>query len=526
MDGTSAVVDDEDSGSVATATRPDDRTVQNPATALVGSDPLPGRRVRDARSATTLVALLVGIGIVVALVGSLGSALIPLISQEYGRSVAGTQWVLTATLLVGAISTPVLGRLAGGPHRRVIILGGLALIAIGAGLCTVGGAYLSIVIGRALQGVGIGLMPVAIAVAHDHLPTERVASSVALLSVTTALGVGVGYPIIGFVASRFGLRPTFAIVTLAAVAVLLIAHRTIPSNIGAAKSRLDIVGAGLLAAALVAIILGLSHVPTWGFDGREFWLCLAIASVSGLGWVWRELRVSRPLVGIRSLGHPQVAVAHLAALLGGLGMFLLFGALVSYVQMPTSTGYGMGHSALVAGVLLVPFSLMSYAASRQLPLLDRLVGARWTMPVGCIFYLASTAVFAIARSSIGALVIVSACAGFGVGVVLASLPRMLVDNVGSSEVGSALGFSQVLRTAGGAFGSAIFAVLLAIHTPSGALAPEEPGFVVVALASGVVWVLLLVVTVPWGTWRGAVRRGVVHSGGDRVPLPVDAPRLP
>ena len=65
-----------------------------------------------------LVPVLVFLGMVVAVISSLGSPLVPTIASVDHVSLSDAQWSLTITLLVGAVATPTMGRLGDGPHRR------------------------------------------------------------------------------------------------------------------------------------------------------------------------------------------------------------------------------------------------------------------------------------------------------------------------------------------------------------------------------------------------------------------------
>src|SRR5690606_38465880 len=111
---------------------------------------------------------------------------------------------------------------------------------------------------------------------------------------------------------------------------------------------------------------------------------------------------------------------------------------------------GMGHTVFVAGTLLLPFSVMTFTASRSMDMLGRRLGERWVTPLGCAIYLGSVVVFLVGHHSIAALVVMSTGSGFGMGILLASLPRLLVSGVTRVETGSALGFNQLLRSIGGA----------------------------------------------------------------------------
>ena len=152
----------------------------------------------------TLVPTLVFLGMVVAIVSSLGAPMIPTIAAAYRVPLGDAQWSLTITLLVGALATPTMGRLGDGPHRRKVILVALAAVTAGSVLAALPLGFGMLLAGRGLQGTGMGLTPLAMAAARDALRGERARSAVALLSITTVAGVGLGYPLTGLIADRFG----------------------------------------------------------------------------------------------------------------------------------------------------------------------------------------------------------------------------------------------------------------------------------------------------------------------------------
>jgi MFS family permease len=134
---------------------------------------------------------------VVAVVSSLGAPLIPAVASTDHISVSDAQWSLTVTFLVSVVATPTMGRLGDGPHRRAVILASLAIVVVDGVLAALPFGFGYLLVGRGLQGIGLGLTPLAMSVARDALPPERARPAVAMLSITTAAGVGLGYPITG-----------------------------------------------------------------------------------------------------------------------------------------------------------------------------------------------------------------------------------------------------------------------------------------------------------------------------------------
>ncbi len=104
---------------------------------------------------------------ITAVISSLGAPLIPAIADTYDIAITDAQWALTSALLTAAVATPILGRLGAGSLRRGTIVMGLALVTIGSVLAALPLGFALLVVGRGLQGIGIALVPLALAVARD-----------------------------------------------------------------------------------------------------------------------------------------------------------------------------------------------------------------------------------------------------------------------------------------------------------------------------------------------------------------------
>ena len=108
--------------------------------------------------------VLLFLGLVVSIVSSLGAPLLPKLAVELEASLASTQWALTVTVLVAAVTSPLIGRLGDGRHRKRVIIGCMAAVVAGGALA----ATLPVLVaGRALQGFGLALMPLTMAAARE-----------------------------------------------------------------------------------------------------------------------------------------------------------------------------------------------------------------------------------------------------------------------------------------------------------------------------------------------------------------------
>jgi MFS family permease len=255
-----------------------------------------------------------------------------------------------------------------------------------------------------------------------------------------------------------------------------------------------VAGALLLGAALAAGLLVLSEGGTWGWTSPRLLGLAAVCAVTAAGWVAWSLRTPAPLVDLRLARGRTAATAHLASLLIGLANYLLLASVTVFAQTPTASGYGFGASVVVAGLVLVPFSVVSVAASRAARALTDRAGPHVSLPVCALVLALALGLYALTPGSLWALGGVMAVAGLGVGGCFAVLPALVVSAVPPRETGSAMSLNQVLRYVGFATGSAVTAAVLAAATPAGAAFPSASGYTTIALAGCGVGVLTALVT--------------------------------
>jgi MFS family permease len=428
-----------------------------------------------------LVPVLLYVVLLVAVISSLGAPLIPAIAAADGVSVTSAQWALTVTLVVGAVATPVIGRLGDGPGRRTVVLVVLALVLLGSVLAALPFGLGWTIAGRALQGLGLGLTPLTIATARTALAGERARSTVAALSVAVAAGVGLGYPVTGFIAEVGGVHAAFWFGAVASAGALVAAAVVYPPSEPVPPRRLDVAGALLLGLGLAAGLLALGQGETWGWTSPAV-AGLAVLAVAALaGWVVWQLRADAPLVDLRLARGRSAGIAHATALLAGLANYLLLASAPRLAQTPASTGYGFGSSIVVAGLVLLPFSVASVVASQLAKPLDRRAGPRAVLSLGALVLGAGLLLFGLVRDELWQLFVGSAVSGLGVGYVFAALPGVIVASVPVRETGSAMSLNQVLRYIGFSVGSALGATLLEAATPDGAALPASGGYTAIAL---------------------------------------------
>lgn len=448
----------------------------------------------DSRRGKLFVPVLIYIGLLVAVVSSLGSPLVPTIATDYGVAVSSAQWSLTITLLVGALASPVIGRLGDGPHRRPVLLTALGVLVLGSVLAGLPGNFAMLLIGRGMQGVGLALLPLAMSVARDHLAPARARTALATLSVTTVVGVGLGYPITGFVAEHLSFHAAFWMAAALGVVAMAATAAVVPHSVHRPPQVFDLAGAVLLSLGVAGLLVGLSEGERWGWASLRLWLLVAVAVVLLVTWGRHESRTAAPLVDLRLMRHRTLLTANVTALLAGVGMYMLMAMIIRFVQTPTSVSYGLGASVVVSGFVLLPMSAMSLSASSIVSYATRWIGVDRVLPIGAMAFAVSLLCFGFWRDQLWEIFVIMGVAGLGVGSLFAVLPRLIVSSVPAHETGSALALNQVLRTIGFSIGSVLSATILTAHTVAPDPLPTDRGYTVGAVVALALCVITAVVS--------------------------------
>jgi predicted MFS family arabinose efflux permease len=419
------------------------------------------------RLSPRLLAVLIHAALSTSIVSSLGMLLVPTISREFDTTISSAQWMLTVNLLVGAISTPIMGRLSDGPHKKRLLLISLGIILAGSIIAALATDFTLFLVGRGLQGLTYGIVPVTIAMARRYLPEAKVGSAISSLSVTVATGIGIGYPLTGIVARFVPAGP----------------------DTRALIRAFDYIGASLLGLGLGTMLVAISEGPNWGWGSPWTVGAFIVAAILLAVWSVAELRTDHPLINLRVLRHGEVLLANLAAIGLGTAMYIGFSIASLIAQAPTETGYGIGMPVFWAGFVMLPLSVGSFGANRLVRLLARRIRLATLLPVGAGVMTASTILLFTAHNQLWEILVGMLLFGVGIGTTYAAMPGLIARSIAAEELGSAVSFNQVLRTVGGSFGSAISGAVLAAHLSADAH-PSDAG-ISISLAIGSVGCVLV-----------------------------------
>ena len=443
------------------------------------------------RLSPRLLAVLIYAALSTSIVSSLGMLLVPTISREFDTTISSAQWMLTVNLLVGAISTPIMGRLSDGPHKKRLLLISLGIILAGSIIAALATDFTLFLVGRGLQGLTYGIVPVTIAMARRYLPEAKVGSAISSLSVTVATGIGIGYPLTGILAGAFEYQFAFWFAAAFVVSAIIVVARFVPAgpDTRAPIRAFDYIGASLLGLGLGTMLVAISEGPNWGWGAPWTVGAFIVAATLLAVWSVAELRTDHPLINLRVLRHGEVLLANLAAIGLGTAMYIGFSIASLIAQAPTETGYGIGMPVFWAGFVMLPLSVGSFGANRLVRLLARRIRLATLLPVGAGVMTASTILLFTAHNQLWEILVGMLLFGVGIGTTYAAMPGLIARSIAAEELGSAVSFNQVLRTVGGSFGSAISGAVLAAHLSADAH-PSDAG-ISISLAIGSVGCVLV-----------------------------------
>ncbi|MEU8176619.1 MFS transporter [Microbispora hainanensis] len=426
-----------------------------------------------------IVSVMAVAGIVASLMQTLVVPLIGELPNLLRTSASNASWVITVTLLAGAVTTPVTGRLGDlYGKRRMMLVCSVPLIAGGA-VCAMAGSLIPMIVGRGLQGMGMGMIPLGISALRDLLPPERLGPSIALMSSSMGIGGALGLPLAAAVAEYASWRMLFWGSAVLSVLVAVLIWLLVPATPARTSSgRIDVAGVLGLGIGLTCLLLGVSKGADWGWASGTTLGLLAAALVVLLLWGWWELRVSEPLVDLRVTARRQVLLTNLASIVVGFSMYAQALIVMQILQLPAATGYGLGQSMLAAGLWMAPSGLVMMAVSPLGARLSAARGPKVTLIAGSLVMALGYGSSTVLLGSTWGLLVVTCVCSMGVGLAYGAMPALIMGAVPRSETAAANSFNTLMRSIGTTVCAAVVGVVLSQMTIrlGGHVLPSEGGF--------------------------------------------------
>jgi len=453
------------------------------------------------RTAWKLLVILSSIATMVMYVETMLIPAIPDLINDFNVSYGTSSWILTTYLISGAVATPIVGKLSDVYGKKKVLLLVMLIYAIGVSFAGFASNIYTLLLVRAIQGIGMGMFPIAFGIIRDQFPREKISIGQGIISSMFAAGAAVGLSAGALIVENFGWQATFFTIIPIAILLLITIWRFVhigenqqidPEPIKYSISRgkesslvpvtnfdekrrrklqLDIKGAVALAISITSFLLCLTLIETssgLGTANNTFVgiisaygtiICIAIVAViSFLLFLLIEKRESYPLIDLRLLGNKAILPSILIILIVGLSNFMVFQTIPILVRNPEPIGFGA--DVVDAGTIQLPFALVFLVFGPTSGLIISRLGSLRPVIVGTSIITVSFLGLVFFHDSPTAISINLGVLATGLSFAAIGAMNVIILATPKEYTGISLGIATLVRIIGSAIGPALAAMYM------------------------------------------------------------------
>ena len=415
---------------------------------------------RHRRILQALTGLLLGM-FVSMLASTVVSTSLPVIVHDLGGDQAAFTWVVTATLLTTAISTPIWGKLADLFNRKLLIQLSIVIFVVATAAAGFSQDPGTLIAFRAVQGIGAGgLAALSQIIMADIISPRERGRYMGLFGAVMAVAT-VGGPLLGgFITDTIDWRWNFYIAVPFAVAALIMLQRTLhlPAR-PKTRARIDYLGIVLLSTAVSLVLIWVTNAGSdYGWWSTETILMVGGALLAAVAFVIVELRSKEPLIPLTLFRDRTFTLAVIASISIGIAMFGTSVYLSQYMQLArgaTPTEAGLMTIPMIAGLLIASIVIGGLVTRH----------GHWKpyLIVGGVLLIAGSYLLStIHYDTHFALVsLYMFLLGSGVGMTMQNLVLIVQNTSKPSEIGVASSGVAFFRSLGGTVGVSVMGAALA-----------------------------------------------------------------
>ena len=427
-----------------------------PETILSEPPPTAPDRLSPAQARAIFVGLMLTV-FLAALNQTIVATALPTIGRDFS-DFESLSWIVTSYLLTSTAVAPLYGKLSDIHGRRAVMLASVGIFTLGSLACAVAPNMLALVLGRALQGIGGGgILPIAQAVMADSITPRERGRYQAYMGVVW-VSSGIGGPILGgFLAEHLHWSLVFWLnLPLGVGAALMIQSRLKQLPRHERRHKLDILGAGLMMASAVLLLLALS----WG-GTRYPWVSpqiaglIVAAGIVSLAFGWRLTQADEPFLPLSVLANPVMLMgtgANSCSMGASIGLIIFVPLYYELVQHLSASDSGL---ALIPIALTTPGSVMSGRAMMYMRHYKRVPVAALIIALaalGVLIWQPAPALWVV--------VVVMSIVGLACGAVFPVCTVSIQNALPNHQVGTAMGAMNFFRALASAFAVAIMGAIL------------------------------------------------------------------
>jgi EmrB/QacA subfamily drug resistance transporter len=382
---------------------------------------------------------------------------LPSIQSDLNASLSSLEWTINAYTLVFAVLLVTGGRLGDIFGRRRAFLFGVVAFALSSATAGLAPNDLSLVISRAVQGIGAAfMMPATLSIITNAFPAHERGKAIGTWAGVSALALALGPVVGGFLTEEVSWRAIFFLnLPVAALAVFVTLAAATESRDPNVPRTIDYAGVATITLGIGALVLALVEGNGWGWGSPRI-LGLLAASITGLvAFVLVERRTRFPMVEFSFLRSRAFVGTNGVAFVVSFAMLAMFFFMALYMQNI------LGYSPLEAGIRFLPSTVVIIVAAPVAGRLTDRIGARVPIAVG--LSLVAVALYMQSRITVDTtysyLLPTLSLMGLGIGLTMSPMSTAAMNAVDATKAGLASGILSMSRMVGGTFGVAAVGAL-------------------------------------------------------------------
>jgi EmrB/QacA subfamily drug resistance transporter len=417
----------------------------------------------------TLVAAILGSS-VAAIDGTIVNVALPAIQRDLGGGLQAQQWISNAYLLTLGSLILIGGSLGDIYGRRRVFALGVGAFGVLSLACAAAPTVDTLIAARALQGIaGALLTPASLAIIAAAFSERERGGAIGAWTAWGGIATIVGPLAGGLIVDHASWRWIFAINVPLVLVTLVLVRSAMPDGPTVAR-KVDLVGAGLCALGLAAIVFGLIEQPRFGWGSPVIVGSLAGGLATFASFIRYEQRASHPMLRLDLFRRRNFAVANLQTFTIYAGLSVLFFFLFIFLQQVA------GYSALRAGLTTIPATLMMFALSRRMGAMADRYGPRFflaagplTAAVGMLLFLRAGRETSYLSVLLPALIVFS----LGLSITVAPLTATVLADADRSDAGIASAINNAIARVAGLIGISAIGAVVAGRLTTGTFAPDQ-----------------------------------------------------
>jgi EmrB/QacA subfamily drug resistance transporter len=404
--------------------------------------------------------------------GTIVNIAIPHIQSYYATTYSNIEWVMNAYILAFAVLLVPMGRFGDLWGRRKLFVAGMVLFTLGSLACGLAPSIYLLIAFRVIQGIGgAAMMPSTLSIIATVFAPEKRGAAMGVWGGVSGLASGLG-PVLGGIIIQYVTWPSVAgswrwiflvNIPVGIVGVLLTLRLVPESKNPTAVESLDLPGVGLLSISLFCLTFALIEGQKYGWTSATILGLFAGAVVAFLLFYRREHRVRQPLIDFSLFRSLNFAAGNATGLLLSAAMMGAFFTIPIFLQSV------LGFSAIKAGLVMAPMSVVIIFAAPVAGILSDRLGSKWIVAGGMFLLAVGLAWMAglipgLAKISpdttSASLIVPFLISGIGIGFAVAPVTSAVMATAPKDRVGNASGVLSTMRQVGSLMGIAVLGAVL------------------------------------------------------------------